>query len=478
MALNHPLCDDPIFKTIGQMAASMGAEAYVIGGFVRDFYLRRPCKDIDIVVTGSGIALAELLGQKLGVNVSVFKNFGTAMLHYGDKELEFVGARKESYSRDSRKPIVEDGTLEDDQNRRDFTVNAMAFSLQEADFGRLVDPFNGLEDLAECIIRTPLDPDTTFSDDPLRMIRAVRFCSQLGFYIAEEAMESIRRNASRLEIISKERIVTELDKILLCPKPSKGFFLFDKCGLLGHIMPELVALKGVDKVGGRAHKDNFIHTLKVVDNVAEAGGSLSLRWAALLHDIAKPRTKAYDELVGWSFHGHEVVGARMVGTIFKRMKMPLGAMLKFVEKMVLLHLRPIVLAEDVVSDSAVRRLLFEAGDDIDQLMLLCRADITSANDAKVERFLHNFDMVEQKLKDIEVKDHVRNFQPPIAGELIMELYSIDPCREVGLIKNAIKEAILDGTIENDYSQAYSFMQKIAAEILPKEAIAFFNSKQI
>ncbi|MDE7355466.1 MAG: CCA tRNA nucleotidyltransferase [Rikenellaceae bacterium] len=463
--MNAPL-SNPIFRLIGQTAAECGCRAYVIGGFVRDCLLGRPLGDIDVVVTGSGIEVAERLGKKVRAKVSVFKNFGTASLKTKGLELEFVGARKESYRADSRNPSVECGSLEDDQNRRDFTINAMAFSLNDDDFGTLVDPFDGMSDLQNGIIRTPLDPDTTFSDDPLRMVRAIRFATQLDMRITDECMESIRRNRERIAIISRERITTETRKIICSSTPSRGFFLFDKTGLLELIYPDLHRLKGVEKRDGRAHKDNFIHTLKVLDNVARSGGDEWLRWAALLHDIAKPRTKAWDNRIGWTFHNHEFVGSRMVRGIFNAWRLPLDHKMKFVEKMVLLHLRPIVLADEGVTDSAVRRLLFDAGDDTEALMTLCRADITSGNGEKVARYLRNFDLVEQKMRQIEEKDRIRNFQPPITGQMIMQTYGLPPCAEVGQIKNAIKDAILDGVIDNDYSQAYELMVKIAAEIIP------------
>lgn len=453
----------PIFKRISRIVDAKGVRAYVIGGYVRDYYLRRPCTDIDVVVVGSGIEVAKALGDDLGTNVTVFKTFGTAMLRADGLEVEFVGARRESYSRDSRKPVVEEGTLRDDQLRRDFTINAMAWSLNGDTFGELVDPFNGMEDLDNCIIRTPCDPDITFSDDPLRMLRAIRFASQLGFSIAPETFEAIERNKERIHIISKERVITEINKIVLSPVPSIGFELLNMTGLLPLVFPEMSRLKGVDRVGAHAHKDNFVHTLMVLDNVALNSGNLWLRWAAILHDIGKPATKAYSASVGWTFHGHEVVGARMTSDIFRRLKLPLNEKMKYVKKLVSLHLRPIILAEDLVTDSAVRRLLFEAGDDIDELMTLCEADITSGDEKKVKRYLKNFALVRTKLKEIEEKDRVRNFQPPVTGELIMETYGIPPSRVVGDIKEEIKEAILEGRIANDYDQAYAMMEELAAK---------------
>ncbi|MFI3266147.1 MAG: HD domain-containing protein [Rikenellaceae bacterium] len=455
--------EDKVFEFIGSHADKLGVRAFVVGGFVRDFFLGRASKDIDIVVVGSGIELARSIAFELRTNVSVFKTFGTAMLRMGDKEIEFVGARKESYSPDSRKPNVEDGTIEDDQLRRDFTINAMAFSINSDTFGELFDPFDGLGDLDRCLIKTPCDPDITFSDDPLRMIRAVRFASRFGFDIDEQTFEAIVRNKERMSIVSKERITDELNKIMASEVPSMGFMLFDACELLENIFPELAKLKGVETRGGRSHKDNFLHTLQVLDNVALKSDNLWLRWAALLHDIAKPQTKSYDPKLGWSFHSHETLGSKMIPSIFSRMRLPMNDKMKYVRKLVFLHLRPIILSEDVVTDSAVRRLLFEAGDDIDDLMSLCEADITSKNEVKVKRFLANFELVRVKLKEIEEKDRVRNFQPPISGQIIMDTYGIEPCREVGLIKEVIKDAILEGTIENDYDQAYAMMEKLAAD---------------
>ena len=487
--------DHKIFSIVSEVAESLGVRAFVIGGYVRDCFLGRPSKDIDIVVEGSGIALAEAVGEKVRSNVSVFKNFGTAMLRFQGIEVEFVGARKESYRRDSRKPIVEDGTLEDDQLRRDFTINAMAFSLQKDDFGALVDPFGGIRDLAAGIIRTPLDPDTTYSDDPLRMVRAIRFATKLStaeqtFTIVPESLESIARNRQRMEILSKERIVEELNKMLVTPKPSIGFKLLDETGLLDYILPQLAKLKGVESVDGKGHKENFTHTLEVLDNVAEAEmqaiaeGTLKdylfedgvevekvrtepnvwLRWAALLHDIAKPATKRYDQALGWTFHGHEVVGARWIPKIFQGLKMPLNEKMKYVQKLVNLHLRPIALVTEEVTDSAVRRLLFDAGNDIDDLMLLCSADITSKNPRKVARLKSNFELVKTKLVEVEAKDAIRNFKNPITGDYVMDLFGIEPSNVIGQLKEAVKNAILDGTIENNFEAADAFMRERAAEI--------------
>ena len=440
----------------------MGVRAFVVGGYVRDYYLHRPCTDIDVVVVGSGIAVAEAWGHELRTKVSVFKTFGTAMLRADGLEVEFVGARKESYSPDSRKPHVEDGTLDDDQRRRDFTINAMAWSLNGDTFGELVDPFDGMYDLEDCIIRTPCDPDITFSDDPLRMMRGVRFATQLGFDIEDETFEAIRRNAERIRIVSKERIATELNKIICSPRPSIGFELLDLTGLLPLIFPEMAKLKGVERRNGHAHKDNFQHTLKVLDNVARRSDDMWLRWAAVLHDIAKPATKAYDPKTGWTFHSHEMVGSKMVPAIFRSLKLPMNEHMKFVQKMVFLHLRPIILSEDMVTDSAVRRLLFEAGDEVEALMTLCEADITSGIDAKVKRYMANFELVRHKMKDLEERDRIRNFQPPITGDLIMQTYGIPPCSAIGEIKEEIKNAILDGEIRNDYDEAYAMMERLAA----------------
>lgn len=455
----------PVFKVVSQIISEKGLEAYVIGGFVRDLLLDRPSKDIDIVVVGNGMELAQAAGEKLRVKkVNLFRNFGTAQFNYKDLDVEFVGARKESYQRDSRKPVVEDGTLSDDQKRRDFTINALALDLREATFGNLIDPFNGLTDLEKGILRTPLDPNTTYSDDPLRMMRAIRFATQLDFQIEVSSLRSILDNASRLEIISKERIMDELNKIILAKKPSRGFELLNSTKLLHQFFPEMIALHGVETRDGKSHKDNFYHTLEVLDNVALHSDNLWLRWSAILHDIAKPPTKRFDTQVGWTFHGHEELGARMVPKIFARLRLPLDMKMKYVQKLVRLHLRPIALVKSNVTDSAVRRLLFEAGDDIDDLMTLCNADITSKNEFKVKKYKKNFELVIEKLKAVEEKDHVRNFQPPVSGELIMSTFNIGPCGEIGTIKNRIKEAILEGEIPNDFETAKNLMLKIGEEL--------------
>lgn len=455
-----------IFKAITTQTSRLNTESYVIGGYVRDLLLNRASKDIDIVTTGDGIELAKHVANVLKprLKVNYFRNFGTAQFKYKGVDLEFVGARKESYNRDSRKPVVEKGSLEDDQNRRDFTINAMALSLNKANFGHIIDPFNGRADLQNKIIRTPLAPDITFDDDPLRMMRGIRFATQLGFKIEDETLKAISRNCERISIISNERIVDELNKIMMSPKPSVGFKLLDSTGLLPLIIPEVSALKGVDVVNGIAHKDNFHHTLKVLDRIVPHTNNLWLRWAALLHDVAKPQTKKFIDGQGWTFHGHNYIGSKIIPRLFRRLKLPLNEKMKFVQKMVNLHMRPIVLSEEEVSDSAVRRLLFEAGDDIDELMTLCEADITSKNEVKVKQYLSNFKLVRQKLKEIEEKDAVRNFQPPVKGEEIMELFGLKPCREVGVLKNAIKEAILDGEIHNNYDEAYQFLLSKASEM--------------
>ena len=456
--------DHKIFHTLAEVADKMGIETYVVGGFVRDLILKRPSKDIDFVCVGSGIQLATEVAAALGsrYKVSIFKNFGTAQIHHEDFDLEFVGARKESYRSESRKPIVEDGTLDDDQKRRDFTMNALAIRLNKSNFGELVDPFGGVEDLKRKIIRTPLDPVVTFSDDPLRMMRAIRFASQLNFDIEADTFSAIISQGERLSIVSQERITDELNKIILSPVPSYGFKLLFHSKLLQYFFPELVALHGVEYVGGNAHKDNFFHTLQVLDNVSKVSNDLWLRWAAILHDIAKPATKRYDKVHGFTFHGHEEKGARMTPGIFRRMKLPMNEHMLFVQKLVRLHLRPIPLAKEV-TDSAIRRLLFDAGDDIDALMKLCRADITSKNNEKVNRFLKNFDLVEEKMAEVESKDNIRNFQPPVTGDEIIKMFNLPPSRIIGDIKEQIKEAILEGEIRNDREEAMALLMKIAQE---------------
>ena len=459
MNFKEQLSGYPIFETVAKAAAELGVEAYVIGGFVRDLILKRNSKDIDIVSIGSGIELAELVASQLGpdVFVSVYKSFGTAQIRQGDLEVEFVGARKESYRADSRKPAVEDGTLGDDQNRRDFTINAMGIGLNKSNFGELIDPFDGIRDLKKKVIRTPLEPEITFSDDPLRMMRAIRFATQLNFDIEPDTFDAIVKMKDRISIVSMERISDELNKIILSKTPSYGFKLLFHAGILEIIFPEMIELQGVENIGGKGHKDNFYHTLQVLDNVSETTDDLWLRWAAILHDIAKPATKKFDKKIGWSFHNHEEVGARMVPVIFRRMKLPLNEKMRFVKKLVRLHLRPIVLSKEDITDSAMRRLLVEAGEDIEALMKLCRADITSKNPEKVKRYLHNFDLVEQKLKDLEERDKLRNFQPVITGEMIMEAFGLKPAKEVGIIKELVREAILEGIIPNEYEAAYAYM---------------------
>lgn len=465
MDFKQAIAED-IFSIITKASVNLGVNSYVIGGFVRDFILNRgEAKDIDILTIGSGIELAKQVANLLPnqPKVQIFKTFGTAMLRYNDLELEFVGARKESYTEDSRNPSVEPGSLEDDQNRRDFTINALAISLNEVDFGTLLDPFDGLLDLQKKIIRTPLDPNITYSDDPLRMLRAIRFATQLGFQIEEKSLKSIKVNASRLSIITKERIVVELHKIIASDKPSVGFLLLDETNLLEKILPELIALKGVDEVEGQKHKDNFYHTLEVLDNISKNTNDIWLRWAALLHDIGKAPTKRFDPKIGWTFHSHEFVGSKMVYKLFKRLKMPLNNKMKFVQKMILLSSRPIVLASEV-SDSAIRRLVFDSGDDIDSLMTLCEADITTKNTKKFKRYHKNFELVRRKIKEVEERDHIRNFQPPISGQEIMKTFNLKPCREIGMLKEAIKEAILEGKIPNEHDASFDFMLQKGKEL--------------
>ena len=456
MPLKHP-----IFKKISDVVDRLGVEAYVVGGYVRDHYLRRNSTDIDVVVVGSGVEVAETLGRELGTKVTVYRTYGTAMLRWQGREVEFVGARRESYSPESRNPQVEPGTLEDDQRRRDFTINAMAWCINGPRFGELVDPFDGMYDLEDCIIRTPCDPAKTFSDDPLRMMRAVRFASQLGFDIDDETFDGIVAQASRIAIITKERISVEMMKIMASPVPSIGLTLMRASGLLKYVLPELDRMAGVERRGKHAHKDNFEHTMKVLDNVAKRSDNIWLRWAALFHDIGKPVTKAYDRNLGWTFHQHEAVGSKMIPQLFRRLKLPTNEPMRFVQKMVFLHMRPIVLSEDMVSDSAVRRLLFEAGDDVEDLMLLCEADITSGNDNKVKLYLQNFELVRRKMADLEERDRVRNFQPPITGDMIMKTYNLPPSAIIGEIKEVIKNAILDGIIPNEYEAAYKLMEEEA-----------------
>ena len=455
----YSFLNEPIFKLIQQSSDELNVDSYAIGGYVRDFFLERKSKDIDVVTIGKSIDLANLLHQKLGeeAHLSVFKNFGTAQIKFHDLEIEFVGARKESYNHNSRNPIVEDGSLEDDQNRRDFTINAIAIGLSKNNLGKLLDPFNGLNDLTNKILKTPLNPDITYSDDPLRMMRAIRFASQLNFQIDEPSFEAISKNKNRIKIISAERIADEINKIILSQKPSIGFKLLLNSGLLDLIFPELVKLQGTETINGLSHKDNFYHTLEVLDNVAEKSKNLWLRWAAILHDIAKPATKRFEEGHGFTFHGHEDKGARMVPKIFANLKLPLNEKMKHVQKLVELHLRPIVLAKTEVTDSAIRRLLFEAGDKIEDLMILCESDITTKNPNKVKKYLHNFEIVRQKLIEIEEKDKIRNWQPPITGEQIMTLYNIVPSKKIGLLKNALKDAILDGLVGNNFEEAKKFL---------------------
>lgn len=458
--------DKPVFHLVGEAADSLGRECYVVGGYVRDIMLRRPSTDVDFVTVGSGIEVASEVARRLkGSHLSVFRNYGTAQVKRRSVELEFVGARKESYHRESRNPVVEDGTLDDDIARRDFTVNAMALCVNAGRFGELIDRYNGIDDLRRGLIRTPLDPDVTFSDDPLRMMRAIRFATQLGFEIVDETFNAIRRNARRIEIISKERVADELMKIMRSPQPSRGWQLLFRSGLLKIIFPELAALRGIDVVNGVGHKDNFFHTMAVLDNVAAQTDNVWLRWAALLHDIAKPVTKRWDDKLGWTFHGHNAVGAKMVPRIFRRMKLPMNEHMKYVQKLVELHMRPIALVEEIVTDSAVRRMLFDAGDDVDDLMTLCSADITSKNQMKVERFRRNYELVKQKMVELEERDRIRNFQPPVDGIEIMQTFGLGECREVGIIKEHIKNAILDGEIPNEHEAARDLMFRFAASTL-------------
>lgn len=458
--------DKPVFHLVGEAADSLGRECYVVGGYVRDIMLRRPSTDVDFVTVGSGIEVASEVARRMkGSHLSVFRNYGTAQVKRRSVELEFVGARKESYHRESRNPVVEDGTLDDDIARRDFTVNAMALCVNAGRFGELIDRYNGIDDLRRGLIRTPLDPDVTFSDDPLRMMRAIRFATQLGFEIVDETFNAIRRNARRIEIISKERVADELMKIMRSPQPSRGWQLLFRSGLLKIIFPELAALRGIDVVNGVGHKDNFFHTMAVLDNVAAQTDNVWLRWAALLHDVAKPVTKRWDDKLGWTFHGHNAVGAKMVPRIFRRMKLPMNEHMKYVQKLVELHMRPIALVEEIVTDSAVRRMLFDAGDDVDDLMTLCSADITSKNQMKVERFRRNYELVKQKMVELEERDRIRNFQPPVDGIEIMQTFGLGECREVGIIKEHIKNAILDGEIPNEHEAARALMLRFAASTL-------------